>query len=396
MYHYLFSLVILTIFLLSCESQSTTIPARDISLIRLDTTDLSGRLVSVLLDEYEGQLYAYAAGEQQTLQVYEVSASDHLSLIQEIKHTDRRGGARALTSVSADDSEYIIMGNKANDAIEVYRQQANGTLLLINSTYDTDSSYIGEVVTIDHLTIDGHSYIYAGGLDRGMSVYELLPKGKLQHVQSIAHDSLHYVHGMIGMTTLERSGRLYAFTGSFFDGGVTSYRVAQDGRLEYISHISDDDELYLNGTFSLTATTIDSSSYLIVGHRHNVHYGTDGAEKDYHGDGINVFKIHSDGRINPHSTVTDDEQLRFKGITRIELLSLSDTEQYVFIATRDDQGIQICRLDPAGILRPISSIDLGYAVYNGMTIKKHKNRYYLLVGAYDQKRLEIYEISIAG
>ncbi len=377
---------------LSCSSKSDVGHSK-FRIALLDSANHSSRAVSMLMHLTENGLVGYVAGEQNTLELYGIDEKGKLDFMKQYPITDRFGGLRALTSHKLARYEVLILGNKANNSLEVHQMGSNGELRKLSSVNDTDTTFIDETVTIQKVTIGSRTFIYAGGLDKGLSCYELSENGVLHPVQSIADDKTQHLHGIIGMSTLSIGDKQFLFTGAFFDNGISCYQVMQNGHLQNISNIKDDSTLFLNGTFPVNAVQFGNENYLLVGHRHQLHYAMDNAEKHYHGDGINVFRVSGQGQMRLHSQLKDDNKLLLKGATRIEIIKTNEKQALVFIATRDDKGIQVCSLGADGILRPIKSIDLGYSIYNGMTLKNNKDNWYLWVGAYDRDVVEVYSIA---
>ncbi|WNJ19071.1 hypothetical protein [Pontibacter sp. G13] len=387
-------LLVLGMCIASCTApRQASLPT--VSLTLLDSIQHPSKLVSVQLHATGPDMIGYTTGEGKTAEAYVISESGKLEMLAQYSLTERFGGARALTPVNISGTEFLLLGNKAENALEVYRIESNGALEKIHEVFDTDSTFIDEIVTIHAVELEGRHFIYAGGLDEGFSCFELTNAGKLIHIQSIADTDAIHVHGMIGMSSMKIGDELFLFTGAFFDNGVSSFRVMENGHLAHVASIEDDETLFLDGAFAVNTVQLGGRHFLLAGHRHTVHYkGIEGAAERYHGDGINVFEVSANGEMTLHDQLKDDENIRLKGNTRIELIQKNSQEALVFIATRDDHGIQVCSMQEDGILRPIQSLDLGYGVYNGMTVQKLNGTWYLLVGAYEGSTLELYEVGI--
>lgn len=365
---------------------------RELHITLLDATQLSSNMVSVQIFDAHDKCYAYVAGEKKTLEVYSINELGKLEFLEQHQVSTKPGGVRALTTIKINDTNLLALGNKADNCIEIYKIQTDGRLQKINAVYDTDSTFIDETVTIQSVTINNKTFIYAGGLDNGLSCFELKEDGALRHVQSIEDTDSLFLHGIIGMSSLVIGNNTFLITGAFFDGGISCFQLLENGQLKNVSNVKDNKQLFLNGAFSVNTVQLGKENFLLVGHRHNIHYSDKNAEKDYHGDGLNVFKVNAQGQLKLHSLCKDNEELLLKGSTRIEIIKSDDKNAFVFIGTRDDKGIQICTFQKDGVLKPIKAIDLGYSIYNGMTVKNLNNKWYLLVGAYDKNRLELYSI----
>ena len=364
-----------------------------LDLVLIDSINYSAKLVSVQVYNAQNDHFVAVAGERQTAEVYNITKQGKLALLEQYQITNQFGGLRGLTNVKIKETNLLVLGNKADNSLEIHQIKKNGQLEKVNAIYDSDTTFIDEIVTIHSIRLKDRHFIYAGGLDKGVSVFELSANGQLQHIQSIVDNTSLFLHGIIGMSSIVIGNKQFLLTGAFFDGGISCFQIMEDGQLKNVFNVKDDKTMFLNGTFPVNTVQLGKQNFLLVGHRHNIHYATENAAQDYHGDGINVFKINEAGQINLHSLLKDDEKLLLKGATRIETLPLNEKKALVFIGTRDDKGIQVCLLEEDGVLQPIKAIDLGYSIYNGMTIKKMNDQWCLLAGAYDKNLLELYNIN---
>ena len=363
----------------------------------VNSSNYSSQQVSVEIFKVKNDHFAYVAGETENMEIYSIDqTTGSLAFLERYQVANQWGGVRALTNVNIKNNNFLVLGNKADNSLEVHKILDSGKVFRINAVYDSDTTFIDEIVTIHNIKIKDRNFIYAGGLDKGLSCFEISENGDLHHIQSIKDDDALFIHGVIGMSSLVIDGKNYIITGAFFDGGISCFEIMENGHLKHVSNVKDNNLLFLNGTFPVNTIQLGDQNYVLVGHRHNLHYATENAEQDYHGDGINVFKINGEGQLNLHNTIKDTDKIRLKGSTRIEILKVNEKKAFVFIGSRDDKGIQICTFGEDGLLRPIKTLDLGYAIYNGMTLKKIDNKWYLLIGAYDKNVLEMYAINFTS
>lgn len=377
--------------LLGCGNQIKPVEG-ELHITLIDSTNHSSKLVSVQIFNTQNKYFGYVAGETKSLEIYTINEKGELDFLEQNQITNKSGGIRALTNIKINDSNLLALGNKADNSLEIYSIKDNGKLEQINTLYDSDSTFIDETVTIHNVSVNNKTFIYAGGLDKGLSCFELTEDGTLSHIQSIEDNDSLFLHGIIGMSSLVIDNNTFLITGAFFDGGISCFQIMENGELKNVSNVKDNKSMFLNGTFPVNTVQLGNENFLLVGHRHKLHYSVDNAEEDYHGDGINVFKVDAQGQIKLHSLLKDNEELLLKGATRIEIIKSDENNALIFIGTRDDKGIQVCVLQQDGILNPIKSIDLNYAIYNGMSVKNIENNWYLLAGSYDQNILEIYSL----
>ncbi len=386
-------LIVVFICFFGCSSQRKAIKqGNKVRLTLVDSVANSSRVVSVSALAIQNKNFVYTVGENKTMEIYAVNGKGKLTFLNQKQITNRNGGLRALTHIKVDNKNFLVLGNKADNALEAYDIDNDGGVKKTGSVFDTDTTFIDEVVTIHKVKIKDKVFLYAGGLDKGMSVFKFTDKGKLQHIQSIKDNDRLSLHGIIGMSSFSDQQKPILVTGAFFDGSISTFHIAKEGYLKTISTVEDNDSLFLNGAFPVTSITLGDSNFLLVGHRHNIHYNSEKDKALYHGDGINVFKVNTKGIPKIHSLLKDNEDYSLKGSTRIETIKLNNEKALVFIGTRDDKGIQVCSLGRDGVLRPVSKIDLGFSVYNGMSVQKINDVWYLYVGAYDRNMLKVYRV----
>lgn len=399
---FIFPLGIISILLmLSCANQRNVLKGSsqksiEVDLILVDSIKTLSPTVTAQVVRFHDEYFIYTGGEGTVLEANRINSTGELTTGNQTKITDKFGGIRGLTNTRISNKDILIVGNKAENAVEIHEIRKNGELAKLSGTKDTDSTYLYQNITIELVEIKEKKFVFVGGLDTGLSCFELSKQGKLKHIQSIADNSAMFLDGIIGMTTLVIDGKTFLFTGGFIDGGISSFRVFEDGSFENIDNIKDDENLFLTGTFSLSSVQLAGNNFVMVSHRHKAHYPFYEKEKGlvYHGDGINVFSVNSTGKFSLSHLLKDTERLKLKGSTRIEVIKITNEQAIVLIATRDDKSLQIASLNSKGILTPIQNYDLNCSVYNGMTIEKIDNQWFVFIGDYKKHKIHSYLLKI--
>jgi len=364
----------------------------------VDSIRTQSAIVSTQLVKVKDKYFAYIGGEGKSLESLEVNTDGQLQPLKSYVLSQKFGGIRGLISTTINNAPSLIVGNKAEDAIEIHQINEQGVLQKISEVRNSDSTFLKQNITTHLIEIANQKFLFVGGLDAGLSCFKLSEDATCSHVQSMKDTDDLFLDGIIGMASLNIKEKYFLFTGGFVDGGVSCFEVFNDGTFRNTDNIIDNDTLFLNGAFPVEAVQLSGNNYVLIGHRHKAHYPAYKDEKGlaYHGDGVNVFKINGEGKFIDVNTFKDNDDLKLKGSTRIEIIKLNEKKALVFIATRDDTGIQVCALDSAGQLSPIYKMDLGYSVYNGMTVKNIEDHWYLLAGGYDQKVFNTYRIDISA
>lgn len=376
--------------------------ADDAMLYRTDFQAVSANnTVTVTTYEKDGTHYVYAGGFG-NVDVYSLNKEGKLSPISNHELYKQKGPARGMVADNINGTDFLFVANKFGNVIETFKILDNGSIDRVALVEDTDETYLGTAITLQIVHMEKSSYLFVGGLEEtpGLSCFKIQDDGKLTHVQSLKDDDKIHTDGIIGMFVHKIAGKTYLYTGGFQDNGVSSFRVHEDGKFENINNISDNNtDRYLTGAYPVTGVTLGSNHYIIVGHRHHKYYkrGNFIKKKDfvYHGDGVSIFKVDKKGALVPHFTLIDDEHTKLSGQTRIEVVSTANNEAILAVGTRDDESIQLCKLNEEGILSPINYLETGYSIYYGLRSHRIEGEDFLIAGSFrfDLHKLVSYKIA---
>lgn len=369
--------------------------------MQTDVKNTHNNTVTATTYKINGLNFVFSGGDGGFIDVFSMDANGELFNVGKYELSNKKGPARGIIADRIRGKDYLFVGNKGGNAVEVFEISKNGSLKRVFVLNDTEETHLGVVITLKVIHMKVASFLFVGGLEEtpGLSCFKIHKNGKLTHVQSLKDDDSIHTDGIIGMTSHKIEGQTFLFTGGFQDNGISSFKVEEDGHFKNVNSISDNTtDRYLTGTYPVDGITLGGNHYVIVGHRHHKYYnrGNFIKKKDfvYHGDGVSVFKVSSKGELIPHSVLVDDATTKLAGQTRIEILSVSDKEAIVAVATRDDNSIQLCIIKEDGILKPIGVLDTEYPIYYGMASQKIGKEYYFLAGSVDPavKKLFAYKV----
>ncbi|WP_372772961.1 Dabb family protein [Mangrovibacterium sp.] len=373
----------------------------NLTVYRTDFKDVSGNnTVSITSYEKNGKHYVYAGGEGD-IDVFSLDTHGKLTHVENQELYKKKGPARGMVADNIKGTDYLFVANKYGDAIEVFEILDNGALEQVFMIHDTEDIHIGIGITLQVIHMKDASYLFAGGLEDapGLSCFRIHEDGKLTHVQSMKDDDNIHTDGIIGMFVHQVDGKTFLYTGGFQDNGVSSFRVYDNGKFKNINNISDNTtDRFLTGTYPVTGATIGNNHYVVVGHRHHKYYTREGFIKKtdfvYHGDAVTVFKVGKKGELILHSVLKDDEQTKLQGQTRIEVVSVNNTEAILAVGTRDDASIQLCKLNEQGILSPINYLETGFPIYYGLRSLRIGDDDFLVAGSIDWgfKKIAAYKL----
>lgn len=376
--------------------------SNELMLYRKDFKNITGNnTVSVTSYEKEGSHFVYAGGIG-NIDVYSLDKKGELTLISNHELHKKEGPARGMVADNINGTDFLFVANKYGNVIETFKILRDGSLERVSLVEDTDQTYLGTAITLEVIHMKKASYLFIGGLEEtpGLSSFKIHDDGKLTHVQSMKDNETIHTDGIIGMFTHTIKGKTFLYTSGFQDNGVSSFRVYENGTFRNINNISDNTtDRYLTGAYPVTGVTLGSTNYVVVGHRHHKYYKRGGFIKRpdfvYHGDGVSVFKVNKKGALIPHFILKDDETTKLQGQTRIEVVSIDNNEAILAIGTRDDAGIQLCRLNEAGTLIPINYLETGFSIYYGLKSHRIEEKNFLIAGSFrfDLRKIVTYQVS---
>ena len=367
------------------------------SLTSVSKAETSLNTVSCTVHQLDDANYIYAGGSGDMIDIFSVDAEGKLETIARTKVSGKH--LRGLITDKIAGKDFLFAGIKGADAVEVFEIMKDGTLKSVFLAKDTESTYLGTVITLQVIHMNESSYLFVGGLEQapGLSSFRISPDGQLEHIHSIADTEELFLDGVIAMSIHRIQDKTFLFAGGFHDNGLSSFQVYEDGHFEIRDNLGDDPVRYLNGTYPLVSATLGGRHYVVVGHRHHIYYEPTPWVKDresyyYHGDAVSVFLTNEEGEIVPRSVFKGNSATLIKGQTRIQSLPMDDKHELIAVATKDDASIQLCVLDHKGRLIDAGSLATGIPVYYGLSGKKIGDRFFLFAGSTEDKTFVSYRL----
>ena len=368
-------------------------------LVPVDTVQTSYNSVTSTIHQSGTDYYIYSAGDGNKIDAFKVNDNDSMSLLASYTVSTGKNAVRGLITDTINNQNFLFAGLKGGNAVEVFKISSDGKLKSVYLLPDTDTTYLGTVITLQVVHMQNASYLLAGGLEKtpGLSSFKIKPDGSLQHVQSVKDTEELFTDGIIAMSIHRINSKTYVFTGGFQDNGISGWCLHEDGTLENISNIGDNENRFLNGTYPIISVTKSGWNYVIAGHRHHIYYKPTPWVKDrytynYHGDAVSVFRVDDEGNIHPRSVFKDNTETLIRGQTRLQKLPLNDKYDLIAVSTRDDRSIQLFVINENGLLQDAGKIKTGFPIYLSMTGKKIGDRLFLFAGSVEGKEFTSYRL----
>ncbi|WP_276606150.1 calcium-binding protein [Paracoccus liaowanqingii] len=135
-----------------------------------------------------------------------------------------------LDTVRMGDRTFVIMGAAASNSLTVFRLGSDGKLTTVDHVIDEGATRFQSVTALETVTLDGRVFVFVGGADDGISVFTLLPDGRLLHLTTIADTAAMTLADVSALRGQAVDGRIQLFVGSATETGITQF-VFDPGRI---------------------------------------------------------------------------------------------------------------------------------------------------------------------
>ena len=135
----------------------------------------------------------------------------------------------ALEVVQAFGRSWAILAAAGSGSLSVMRLDPGGALSPADHLIDTLATRFGGVTALKVVKTGGRVLVLAGGADDGLSLFTLVPGGRLVHLQTLAHDSGLGLENVTAIEAAQLDDALQVFVASGTQGGITQFALPLDG-----------------------------------------------------------------------------------------------------------------------------------------------------------------------
>lgn len=161
----------------------------------------------------------------------------------------------AMDVISLAGTTYVVLASAGSSSLSVMRLGADGRMRPVDHVIDTAATHIGRVQAMATVQQGDHAFVVAGGGDHGVSLFRLLPDGRLVFLHSVANSDDLPMHNVSAIAAAIHGGVLHVYVGSQRDSGVTHLTVGMNdpGAVRYGSRNRADEVAGTNGADVLYA-----------------------------------------------------------------------------------------------------------------------------------------------
>lgn len=272
-----------------------------------DITDLEvvsndGHSVLIALSQKDHGLKSYAlAADGSPVEVTAVSAGEMLPI----------SDPAALATGSVAGHTFTIVASSGSSSLTVLKVHTDGSLEPVDHVLDNKWTRFDKATEIAAVQVEDRLYVIAGGGDDGLSLFTLLPNGKLVLLDSVADNNSTALQNIAALTAEYIGGRLHIYASSETEAGITHFEV-DPGDIG-VTLQGQTGTSQLNGTAGNDILDGGSGNDLIIGAAgDDILYDGTGQDSLVGGAGADIFVLSADDRPD---TIMDFEP----GIDRLDL-----------------------------------------------------------------------------
>ncbi len=203
----------------------------------------------------------------------------------------------ALQTVEVGGDTFIIAAGAGSSSVSVLELRPNGVLMATDHVIDGLSTRFQNITEMEAVTVGDQVFLFVAGADDGISVFSVLPGGRLLHRSTIADSEATSLDAVSSLVVVEEGGSMVIFASSGTEAGISRFEFAPDvgGGLQQGSDAND----------ALTGTGQGDILYggagadtLIGGGGDDILMDGTGQDLMRGGGGADVFVFEADGEVD--------------------------------------------------------------------------------------------------
>lgn len=190
--------------------------ATSVGLTGVSQVQVGGNTILLAASGVDNALISYRLDETGTpLESDRIGAADGIGV----------GGANVVEVVEVGGQSFAILGASGSSTLSVAAVMEDGRLVLrdhILDSLDTRFAGVQDVASVVH---NGRAFVAAGGSDDGVSLFELMPGGRLRHISSLEDAVVTTLDAVSAISLTVVNDMLHLTASSATEAGLTAFSV---------------------------------------------------------------------------------------------------------------------------------------------------------------------------
>lgn len=121
--------------------------------------------------------------------------------------------------------DYALLGAAGTSSITVVKLGADGSMAVVDQVNDDLNTRFQGISVLDCVSVQGRVFVVAGGADDGLSLLELLPNGRLLHLESLADRLDIALQDVSALSLRVQDGQIDVFVTGWSERGLSQFRI---------------------------------------------------------------------------------------------------------------------------------------------------------------------------
>ncbi|WP_418024754.1 M10 family metallopeptidase C-terminal domain-containing protein [Paracoccus sp. TD-10] len=128
-----------------------------------------------------------------------------------------------LATVAVGGVTYLVVAAAQSSSLTTMRLTYEGALLPADHVIDERNTRFAGATALATATLDGRAFVFVGGGDDGLSVFTVLPEGRLLHLATLVDTNDRALADVSALSALVIDGKIALFASSRTESGITQF-----------------------------------------------------------------------------------------------------------------------------------------------------------------------------
>lgn len=168
-----------------------------------------------------------ASAEEDGLTSYRINADGSLNVVAKIGADDLLpiNDPQAIEMVEMAGTQYVIVASSGSSSLTVLELQSNGQLVPVDHVMDDLTTRFATASVLESFTYGDRAYVLAGGGDDGLSLFTVLPDGRLLLLETIADTAATSLSNITDIAVRVVGDEVQLFVVSGSEGGMSQFTI---------------------------------------------------------------------------------------------------------------------------------------------------------------------------
>lgn len=130
-----------------------------------------------------------------------------------------------IAAIELGGRSFVVVAGATSSSLSVFRLDKTGALTAVDHIVDELTTRFQSMTALATAVVDGRGYVIAGGADGGISIFTLLPDGRMIHLQTIADSADMTLARVSAIEATVIGGRIVLLVTSDGETGVTQLAI---------------------------------------------------------------------------------------------------------------------------------------------------------------------------